>query len=213
MSILYPERLFELRLDGGERLPIIKAVGAAPPVMTTVYAVSMLRSGGRSPNTIAEHLRAIMIARRWAASRGLSLEERMQAGMLLSEREIEDIVRALRSRQREMPDAPEVEKPTPRKRRSGPESLRRVVGEAEGSVDPAVAAKRIGFVRDYLVWLARFARKHGIDVEITRMAAALSARAKVRSDTPTTPRRGLEADQRARLLALADPSSVENPFV
>jgi hypothetical protein len=184
LSILNPERLFELRLDGGERLPIIKVEGSAPPVMTTVYTVSMLRSGGRSPNTIAERLRAIMIARRWAVMRGLSLEERMQAGMLLSEREIEDIVRALRSRQRAMPDGPEIERPATRERRSGPEALRRVVGETEGSVDPAVAAKRIGFVRDYLVWLARFSRRQGIDVEITRMAAALSARAKVRSDTP-----------------------------
>ena len=153
MSILRAERLVELRLDKGERFPSIAVEGAAPPVMTTIYTVSMLRSGGRSPNTIAAHLRAIMIARRWADGRGFSLEDRMRAGRFLAEPEIEDLVRTLRSRQQELHGGPSSGKraPATSNRSSGDEYLRRLPKDKGPGLDTAEAAKRIGFVRNYLV--------------------------------------------------------------
>jgi hypothetical protein len=83
VSILNAERLIELRLDRGVRLPILATAGAAPSVMATVYAIAAMRTGGRSPNAIGEHRRAIMIIRRRAASGGVSAQEHLQAGMLV----------------------------------------------------------------------------------------------------------------------------------
>jgi integrase len=210
---LAAEQLIEVRLDGGERLPIIGRVDDAPLVMPTVYAVAMLRSGGRSPNTIAAHLRAIMIAHRWAGARGFSLEERMQGGVLLNEREIEDLTRVLRSRQDSLrlSDSGHEEVP-PARRSSGAEAFRRSSRAPAEGVDPGTSANRIRFVRDYIVWLARSSRKPGIGAEIDLMASRLSARARTWPDVHSAPRTGLDTDQRTRLLAVSDPASPDNPF-
>lgn len=209
---MYRERLTELRLEHGERLPVITVSGDAPPVLTSVYTLTALRTGGRSPNTIAAHLRAIITARRWAHARGLSLEERMQEGRLLTLREVEDLVCALRSRQARRNDSHVVSSPAPDRRRAGGEALRRQAIKTAEGVDPAVAANRVRFVRDYLVWLAQHSSKPNATTEIKQMADSLTARAKGKADTIAAPRRGLDFDQREQLLKLVDPNSPANPF-
>lgn len=121
-------RVKVVRFGGGERCPAVVDANGMLVHDPNVYAMLRLRSQECASNTMEAHLRAIVIACNWAASRDIDLRERVASLELLSSAEMFDLRDSLREN-----------------RRDG------------GVVASATYYNRCHFVRDYLAWLARAA--------------------------------------------------------
>ena len=206
------ETVRNITLPDGELLPALIDRSHGPVLDTLRYAIAALRNAGRAENTIEGHLRAIAIARRWARTNGLSLEERMAAGIGLNERELESLSYTLKTEHaRSKKEGPPRSNVLPFAR-SGSEAIRRLPKSPGQILAPQTGANRVRFVSGYLEWLARHSPAEDARQRLRDTVASLNARAKTSLRPATDPKKGLSTEQRERLLAVVVPSSPENPF-
>ena len=213
-----------VRLESGERLPMLVSKAGLPLFDPTLFAVTELRARNRSAATIEQALRAIMALTLVLERLGVDLEARLAERKLLEDGEIEEVLRSCRrpleALSREITGAV-----------SGTRkcvSLERVRMAATADelreVDTSTAAIRAYYISGYLRWRID---KELLNLSITRdrpAHAELAARAEVmlrtfRNRAPAvgrghalSKRQGLSERAVAKLLEVIQPDSPENPW-
>lgn len=185
------------RLPNGDRLPLLCTNGL-PRYDTTDWMLSSLWPEGNATNTMAAKLRAIGHWLRWCEAHGFAWEDRVRAGEFLSQNEIASAVKWMR-----LP--------------VGPGNSGNV---AKLKVADNILAARMGFVAQYLRWIAEpvIHGIHGNDHDrIEREFQGFLARWRRRTpDIVETHSRGqrfgLSDEQQALFLRIIHPDSIENPF-
>ena len=85
-----------VRLESGERLPMLVSKAGLPLFDPTLFAVTELRARNRSAATIEQALRAIMALTLVLERLGVDLEARLAERKLLEDGEIEEVLRSCR---------------------------------------------------------------------------------------------------------------------
>ena len=207
----------------GERLPILKNSSSGEPIYdVATYVVSNLRST-KAANTIESALRAISIFYTFLDKHRIDLEERLGTGELLSNGEIDELVRmckkpmrALRNERKDI--YPEV-KP---QRISTLENVRMRSPTGVESAEITSGASRVRQIRNYLDWLAN-GRFHQLSSDsnvraqrqkdIARVLKAINARMPSgRSRGTLNARKGIDKETEVRLMDVITPGNAENPW-
>ena len=80
------------KFSDGERMPfLIRSATGVPILAPTYWITSRRRPSGNQPNTLYNDLRALLHLYLWAEARGVSIEERLESGALLTLAEIADL--------------------------------------------------------------------------------------------------------------------------
>lgn len=134
----------------GERMPMLLESSMGMPLHApALYATMELRSRGRASATIEQALRAVMVMLLSLRRMGVDLTARIDAGQVLELAEVEELSRHCRLKLDALLSIPE---PDP----SGkvvPLKKAQLKALAAQEVDPASAAIRMVYIRDYLRWL------------------------------------------------------------
>lgn len=212
------------RLTTGERLPLLLNREGQPLFEPTVYTLTELRARNQATNTISNNLRAIQAFYLFLEVRSIDLHKRLCTGQLLSLGEVEDLTRLCR--------LPAVQltamQPNPtinngRHMLADLETARlRMRNTIQQEVNPAFAATRLRYIRDYIDWLVleRLSR-HGLNVAIAdnlktslqRVLPAITARLPKGGNGKTIGQReGLAPEIVSELLRVTSPQSPDNPW-
>lgn len=147
-------RIKTIRMESGERLPLMLRVNGTPDWHTTLYSLTMQRSRGLSQSTIENSLRAIKVLYLFLAMNSISLEERLKSQSFLSDSEVARLVDYCK-----LPTIinPRVSSDSSIKARKvtpflSKEKIRLKSPQAMPSVSLAHAATRIMYIRQFLVW-------------------------------------------------------------
>lgn len=213
-----------LKLTTGERFPLLLGEEGEPLFAPTVYALTELRARNQASNTISAVLRAIQVLYLFLGKQGIDLSLRLSSGQLLSLGEVEDLVRSTRLPVKHL-EAMQADSIGNNDQR-GVLSLEKVrmrlcTGELD-EVDPAFAATRIRYIRNYLEWLvtdlqARRALDERVletlNASLQRVVSALTARIpKGGSKAAIQLREGLSPEMVSELLRVVSPQSPDNPW-
>lgn len=211
--------------QSGERFPLLVDRAAGVPLFEpTLFALTELRAKNRATATIEQALRAVMILYRCLDTLGIDLPARLGQGQLLDLGEIEQLAHFCR-----LPvDAlDEVDTTSTRRNRIAKvgsyESVRmRSSAAAKVEVHPSTAAIRLGYIRDYIQWLAtdrllKMQREHPAHAVLTNeMEVVLRV---LDQRMPSSGKRnfvgereGLSPEALVRLKQVIDPSSADNPW-
>lgn len=213
-----------VRLESGERLPMLVSKSGLPLFDPTLYALTELRARNRSTATIEQALRAILVLRLVLDRLGVDLEARMAERKLLEDGEIEEVLRSCR-RPLEALSRQITGSVSGNRNLASLEKVRMAaIADPSREVDAGTAAIRAHYVTSYLRWR--------IDKQLLRLNgdrdrpvhAELAARADVmlrtfRNRAPTvgtghalSKRQGLSEGSVARLLGAIQPDSPANPW-
>lgn len=212
--------------SSGERLPMLMDSRTGKPVFETLtYALHYLRGPGQAVNTIEQFCRVMALLHTWLDANDIRLQSRLEAGQLLADEEIHDLVRLYKLKApvfEAQCDLRQVEAKVARvtsleRYRKGPAKV-----SAKDSVAPETAAIRLFYTRKFLVAQAeKVALKVTTAPEVratlielktlfeTRLKA-LAPASRTPSDAP--PPEGLSEAQMAQVLAVVDPQSADNPW-
>lgn len=191
--------------SSGERFVIVEA----PPdgialEATSLYTSMSLREAGLSPNSIAQHLSAIVLLLEWASSRipTIDIDERLQSVSLFSGDEVLDLRRQLRQNR----------------------NLNRLTDdEKRKACRPAVRHGHYYFrchaVRDYIVWHAQRSIDRILNRDVARLQEArfrLDEFCRRMTDDLRSPRdrqrEGVDETVQQCFLEAIRPNSPTNPF-
>jgi integrase len=206
--------------QSGERFPVLLDRGSGAPLFDpTLFAVTQIRGRNRATATIEQALRAVMVLHVFLDASGIDLPARLQEGRLLELGELEELARHCR-----LPvDALEVDTAPMLARASklmSLEKFRMRPSAPKPEVHPATAAVRLGYIRDYLRWLAThrlLQRRHGDPVysallnQMELVLGILKERAPG-SGRGTKHREGLSPETVGRLERVIDPTFAGNPW-
>jgi len=225
MSLRY--RVKSIVMSSGERLPVLLGLDGLPMFEPTIFSLSEVRSRNRASNTIDSYLRSLMVFLLFLDLRNVDLEDRLDAGQLLSLGEIEELVRVCRLPLEKIHSMLDKVPGLSQQSASSVVSLEKLrmksVGLPEVEIDPGSAATRLRNIRDYLRWLA-IARmsKHGIDASLRitlesstqYISHAIDARLPSASykSGELDQREGLEPEVVEQILKVIDPHSSDNPW-
>lgn len=190
-------RVEVLRMDGGERFPllVVQQIGVPDPPSVR-YAVSHLRP--LSVNTGMKVLNAVGLFYEWAEHASINLDERFGSGDLFDSDEVASLAERLRLSKRRSVDLEGARVPLP------------VLGETH--------ANRLRYVGDFIKWRSerivqamplsdpRVAPAAGRLTRVVEQLNSLATRGRGRV------RLGLTMDQQIRLFEIVKPDAPENPF-
>lgn len=211
----------------GERLPILLGQDGLPIFEPTVFSLTEVRSRNRASNTIDSYLRSVMVFMLFLDLREIDLDERLNAGKLLSLGEVEELVRMCRLPLEKIYSMLDEARILFRQSEPTVASLEKLRMKSsrhvDVEIDPNSAATRLRNIRDYIRWLA-LARmsKHSIDAT-HRMALESSTQNITRAIDVRLPsgsfnasgndqREGLEPHVVERILEVTKPQSPDNPW-
>ena len=132
-------RIRWLRLESGERLPVLMAVSGMPLFRPMVW-LSTMRRTSRAANTLHADLQAVKRLYDWAAAAEINIEQRMLDGRLLSTAEMASLVAVIRQA------ADDARHPSNRQPR---------IAHLPAMVCSQTAGNRLHVIAEYLGWLAR----------------------------------------------------------
>src|SRR5581483_1273891 len=208
--------------QSGERFPLLLDRDSGVPLFVpTVSAVTEIRGRNRATATIEQALRAVMALHVFLDARGIDLPVRLREGRLFELGEIEELVRHCR-----LPvGALEIDIATALVPASKPislEKLRMRPSAPKREVHPATAAVRLGYIRDYLRWLATqrlLQMKHGDPVYSALLSQMELVLRTLKERAPgsghrsgTKHRKGLSPEALAWLERVIDPAFAGNPW-
>lgn len=220
-------RVKKIRLQSGERLPVLVAVATGVPLWNpTIFTVTALRATNRASATIEQALRSIMVAHQIFDYLGIDIDARLEQGRLLDIGEIDTLADYAGVRQDGLtallPSTQGMTKWS--ENRNSLEKARMRITATNGP--PRICAEgtaiRLIYIRNYLRWLARRALLRSDPRQPFHASLAsnsecvieqLSARipALSRQEKPNA-RQGISPELRARLLSVIHPDAAENPW-
>ena len=191
-------------LDDGERMPLLYRSEPYVPVLTALLYIAVRRRYQKS-RTLLRDVRALQALYRWCGDvrQGpLDLDTHLLHGNTLSASDIEAFARWMR---------------VGRPRRSVPEAAKAAVPFPR-VLKPVSLQNNLGAVRLYLRWAAqryrperdRYAKAEALRSQTLLLDETFDA-VRIRGRTPEL-EKGLEPEYVRRLLELANPQHVENPF-
>jgi integrase len=218
-----PFRVKTILTPSGERLPVLLSRQSGIPLFDpTVWTVAELRGRHVASNTILQALRSLVFLYITLDRRKIDLSQRLVEGNFLTYEEIEEIVRVCKSTLASCIDVTSDITVLPPRKILSLEKARMSMTRRKlaTDVDPATAAIRLNYIRQYLVWR--------MEVAILRVPA--SARTNLlalreiientfKNQTPQvtgrkhiSQRMGLDAEAQALLIRVIDPDSLDNPW-
>lgn len=143
--------------SNGERFPLLMSRETGIPFFeATIYAASELRGRNLASNTILQAMRSVMVLYIVLGRCSIDLDQRLGNGNFLENGELEEIALACKSRLSAIVGANDPVLQKVRKVLSI-EKARMAMKNAgtHPEVEPATAAIRLNYIRDYLGWFAR----------------------------------------------------------
>lgn len=214
-----------LVFSSGERFYVLQRMATGEPLFEpTLFVTNVARANGSASATIKQVLTSIMVLQLALDSVNIDIETRLSEGRLLDLHEVEAIVGYCRKTVASM-----VAEPGPKRTSSTPRvvSLEKVrmksaVATETGLVDSQTTGVRVRYIRDYLNWLAkkrelRIGPAHpqyaGLSSIRELIYGAFTERVpKVFPKDEDDQRQGLSEEHMARLRAVIEPSSPQNPW-
>lgn len=211
-----------LLFSSGERFPVLVDRLGQPVFEVVTYSLTELRARNQATNTISNSLRALLVFYLFLDLRQINLQERLDAGQLLSLGEIEELSRLCRIPVERISDqcaqSENLTKPVV--------SLEKIrMGShlsSEEEIVPASAANRLRCIRDYLEWMVteRLLRKGSdwpfrtvLESAGKNVSNAINARLPSKAGGSLTGlREGLEPAEVSRMLQIINPHSPDNPW-
>jgi integrase len=208
---LNPYKVSTVVWASGERMPMLlesSSIGM-PLYAPTLYATMELRSRGRASATIEQALRAVMLLLLSLRRIGVDLAARVEVGQLLELVEVEELARHCRLKLDALLSIPEAD-PSGKVVALKKSQLKALTAQ---EVDPASAAIRMVYIRDYLRWYVadrqQLMTRAGASLELrARLSASLEGTLKaLEARTPATnaerntvgKRMGLDGDSKETL--------------
>ena len=230
--LLKSEGIAELKValvvfSDGERCPMLVASDGIPLFDPTVWSLTKYRR--RSASTLEQALRGAMLIHLFCWRQGIDLAERIRSGAFFDVGELDALASdaskpfaRLRGALKMVPEAAVAR----RRRRSVARMHRRLPSTARVQVvTPATAMIRLHYAASYLKWLGErqrprfptgamstdeaFARMREYGARLLEVVGQIEERMPSATDSDRT---SLEPEQRTRLLAVAHPDSLDNPW-
>jgi integrase len=220
MTLGYHVKL--LKLESGERLPVLMTEDGQPLFEPTVYVLTEVRGRNQATNTISSHLRAIQVLYLFLEARNIDFSARLSSGHLLSFAEIEDLARfsrlpmaLLESMRSKPPESSQHRLSVFEKVRMKPQT-----GPPKEVVS-TFAGTRLRYIRSYIQWLA-FSRLSRPDLNKDvrgllqssweQFNTAIAARIPAHRQGEAQLREGIAPAAREELLRLVSPEAPDNPW-
>lgn len=193
----------------GERLPLLMLGDGVPDWRATVFALAEMRSRSLSTSAIEKALRAIGLFYRFIQSRQIDWQARILSGHLFRLQELDALVVACRTRSSNS----EQTKPSVFDWRQP--SVGRKGAFARAYVSAEVAATRLRFIRDFVIWCVRMTNPSGIDIgsTIRDFRAQVNGRMPPTRSALSEEREGLPAEHVTSLLEVVRPGAAQNPWM
>ncbi|MGQ3169834.1 MAG: site-specific integrase [Methylophilus sp.] len=214
-------RIKSIRLQTGERLPLLIDSSGIPLFEPTVFAISVLRGRNLASNTIKQALRGVMVLQTMLDRESINLDRRFEQGEFLTYGEIDRLVALTKL---EMDAIWEIDKPIgqPRKMISLEQArLNLTRKKAMGEVEPGTSAIRLIYIRKYLVWFAnsRIMRMHQgsnrsdmIELRDLVLSAIEERTPSSRGRSGEPERMGLTPESQKILMEIIEPDHLNNPW-
>lgn len=149
-----PFRIKSIRLQSGERLPLLIDSSGLPLFEPAVFTISVLRGRNLASNSIKQALRAVMVLQSMLNKDGINLDRRFDQGEFLTYGEIDRLVALSKL---DMESIWEMKKPARQQRKMisfEQARLNLTRQKAINEVEPGTSAIRLIYIRKYLVWYA-----------------------------------------------------------
>ncbi len=220
-------RVANLRLQSGERLPLLVATATGVPLWNpTLFIVTELRATNRAAATLQQATRAIMVAHQVLDHLGIDLDARLAEGRLLDVGELDALVNLAGMKQEGLDDlSAAVARPVGGRRTVvslEKARMRNKPAEASPQVVAETKGIRLMYIRDYFAWLARRALLkadyrlplyQALSETARLVIGQLSARLPSSSQrNELGARQGVSAEVRQRIVEVTHPDSPENPW-
>jgi integrase len=212
-------------LESGERLPMLCQRSSGLPLFeATLYALTELRARNRASATILQALRAVMVLCLVLDRLGIDLDQRLSEGRLLELGDVDEVARwcclPLEAFSTDEPKS----KHASEKVVSFEKARMREFRATRAEVDPATAAVRIHYIRDYLKWRAAAqllklrrgsnsdnyaALKLNSDIVLGVLNERIPSS---RGRNHLRQRQGMSESELATLIEVTQPTSPDNPW-
>jgi len=210
-----------LRMNSGERFPLLVDGDGVPLFEPTVYSLTCLRARNQATNTISSHLRAIQIFYLFLHVQKIDLFSRVRSGQVLSMGEVEYLTRLCRIPVSKINVI--LHEPTQLKMQSKVVSFERVrVRLKEGGldeVDPTFAGTRMRYIQNYIEWMVSMLlsevdmkerESNGLPASLKQVLTSISAR--IPKGGGGKSREGLDGKAVDQIWKLVSVQSAVNPW-
>lgn len=216
-----PFRIKTIRLQSGERLPLIIDSSGLPLFEPTVFAISVLRGRNLASNSIKQALRAVMVLQSMLNKDGINLDRRFDQGEFLTYGEIDRLVALSKLN---MESIWEMKKPARQQRKMislEQARLKLTRQKAINEVEPGTSAIRLIYIHKYLVWYANSrimrmqqgsARSEMIELRDLVLSAIEERTPSSRGRSGEPERMGLTPESQITLLEIIAPDHPNNPW-
>ncbi len=220
-------RVTNVRMQSGERLPLLVAAGTGVPLWgATLFLITELRATNCAEKTLAQAARAILVAHQALDYLRIDPDARLAEGRLLDIGELDALVGLAGLTQEALDALVSSPAPLPAKRPKvvSLEKVRMRAQSLEGPREVGSETKgiRLIYIRRYLEWLVR-SRLLRLDHRaplypvLTEAARQLSMHLEARTPSShgkaaTEAREGLSPEAQKRLREVIHPDSADNPW-
>ncbi len=219
-------RVKKVRFQSGERFPLLISAATGIPLWNpTLFVVTEFRAASRASATLQQTTRALMFAHQIFDHLNIDLDARLTEGRLLNLGELDTLADLASMSQQWLDGHLNAEKAKARKPAVVSFEKARMRLNSSDTGHPVAAQTkdiRLMYTRDYLAWLARRSMlrsstsspiHQALDNAARLMKGQLSARMSCsRNVNDVDARQGISADTEARVLAVTQPNSPENPW-
>lgn len=211
-------RLQFLKLEDGERLPVLLSDAGVPHFDATLFVTTQVRGASAQPNTIYAVLTAIRILLAWLDVRQIDLATRVRDGRFLNSSELDSLSNFVASRKTEI-DALGSSAVATRPSRNRTEGARAAPSKPLKAVTAATKYSRLTYIANFLEWYAlrEASLNSALDVrsseKIKQLTTGIRARRPRKGARITSnARQGLEDAAQRELFEISEVDSPNNPF-
>ncbi len=221
-------RVANVRLQSGERLPLLVAAATGVPLWSpTLFVVTELRATNRAAATLQQATRAVMVAHQVLDHLGIDLDSRLAEGRLLDVGELDALANLAGMKQEGLDGLLAAEAKSVGGRRTVVSLEKARMRAKPADVSPRVVAEtksiRLMYIRDYFAWLARRALlkvdyrlpvhqalSETARLVIEQLSSRMSSSSSQRNEVGA--RQGVGPTVRQRIVEVTHPDSPENPW-
>jgi integrase len=216
-----PFRVKSIRLQSGERLPLLIDSNGVPLFEPTVFAISVLRGRNLASNSIKQALRAVMVLHSMLHQEGINLNRRLEQGEFLSYGEIDRLVALSKL---DMESIWEKDKSARQQRKMislEQARLNLTRQKTINEVEHGTTTIRLVYIRKYLQWYANSrimrmqqgsTRSEMIELRDLVLSAIEERTPSSRGRSGEPERMGLTPESQKVLLAVIAPDHPNNPW-